>query len=60
MSGSTVANFVVVVVTMVWVASFVLSVVSTVYRPDPQIHLLFGSVVGAFMALGARKSGGGG
>lgn len=45
------ANIIAVVVTAVWVASFVVSLFSVSYKPDPQINVVFMAVVGAAMAL---------
>jgi len=50
-----IANAVIVVVTIVWVCSFVLSVVVPEYRADPQISVIFMGIVGGSLALKARK-----
>lgn len=50
-----IANAVIVTVTIVWVCAFVLSVFVPEYRPDPQIHFVFMSIVGGSMALKTRK-----
>lgn len=50
------ANIIAVIVTAVWVASFVVSLFSVSYKPDPQINVVFMAVVGAAMALkGSQK-----
>lgn len=48
------ANVIAIVVTAVWVASFVVSLFSVTYKPDPQINVVFMAVVGAAMALKGR------
>lgn len=50
------ANVIAVIVTAVWVASFVVSLFSTTYKPDPQINVVFMAVVGAAMALKGRSA----
>lgn len=50
-----IANAVIVVVTIVWVCSFVVSIVIPEYRADPQITVVFMSVVGGSLALKSRK-----
>lgn len=52
------ANFVIVVVTLVWVTSFLFSIFSSTYKPDPQINVIFMGIVGGSLALKARKSKG--
>jgi hypothetical protein len=53
-----VANGVIVVVTVVWVGSFVLSIVLPDYRADPEINVIFMGLVGGALALKRRKSRG--
>lgn len=55
MISPRIANAVIVVVTIVWVCAFILSVVVPEYRSDPQIHVIFMSIVGGSLALKARK-----
>jgi hypothetical protein len=50
-----IANAVIIVVTTVWVCSFVFSIVVPQYRSDPQITVVFMSVVGGSLALKDRK-----
>jgi hypothetical protein len=50
-----IANAVIIVVTVVWVASFVISVVAPEYRADPQINVIFMGLVGGSLALKSRK-----
>lgn len=50
-----IANSVIVIVTIVWVCSFVFSIVVPEYRADPQITVVFMSVVGGSLALKSRK-----
>jgi hypothetical protein len=52
------ANLIIVIVTAVWVTSFVVALMSTTYKPDPQINVIFMAVVGGAMALKARKPAG--
>lgn len=49
------ANLIIAIVTAVWVTSFVVALLSTTYKPDPQINVIFMAVVGGAMALKARK-----
>jgi hypothetical protein len=49
------ANAVIVVVTVVWVASFVISIIVPQYRADPQINVIFMGIVGGSLALKSRK-----
>jgi hypothetical protein len=49
------ANAVIVVVTLVWVCSFVLSIIVPAYRSDPQINVIFMSLVGGSLALKSRR-----
>lgn len=55
MISPALANVVIVVVTAVWVTSFVVALVSVTYKPDPQINVIFMAIVGGAMALKARK-----
>lgn len=55
MINPRIANAVIVVVTIVWVCSFVVSIVIPEYRADPQITVVFMSVVGGSLALKSRK-----
>lgn len=50
-----VANAVIIVVTTVWVCQFIVSIVVPEYRADPQIHVIFMSIVGGSLALKSRK-----
>lgn len=50
-----VANGVIVVVTIVWVCSFIVSVAIPAYRTDPQINVIFMGIVGGSLALKTRK-----
>jgi hypothetical protein len=51
-----VANGVIIVVTAVWVVSFVVSIVWPDYRADPQINVIFMGLVGGALAVKRRKS----
>jgi uncharacterized membrane protein len=51
----TLANVVIVIVTLVWVTSFAVSLVSATYHPDPQINVIFMAIVGGAMALKAKR-----
>lgn len=55
MITAKIANGVIVVVTMVWVCSFVVSILVPEYRADPQINVIFMGIVGGSLALKARK-----
>lgn len=55
MISPKIANAVIVVVTIVWVCSFVISVVVPAYRADPQINVIFMGIVGGSLALKSRK-----
>jgi hypothetical protein len=48
------ANAIVIVVTLVWAANFIIQFVVTTYKPDPLIHTAFMAIVGAAFAL-SRK-----
>jgi hypothetical protein len=50
-----VANGIIVVVTIVWVASFIISIFMPEYRADPQINVIFMGIVGGSLALKSRK-----
>lgn len=50
------ASAVVVVVTIIWAANFLLQFIVTTYKPDPILHGVFMSLVGGALAL-SRKSG---
>lgn len=52
------ANVIIVIVTLVWVVSFGVSLFSPVYKPDPQINVIFMGIVGGSLALKARKGSG--
>jgi hypothetical protein len=52
------ANFVIIIVTIVWVTSFVVSLASASYHPDPQINVIFMAIVGGAMALKAKRGTG--
>jgi hypothetical protein len=49
------ANVIIVVVTGVWVTSFIVALLSSTYKPDPQINVIFMAIVGGAMALKARR-----
>jgi hypothetical protein len=53
-----IANFILIVVTVVWVVSFAMSLISQTYHPDPQINVIFMGIVGAAWANAIRKGGG--
>lgn len=55
MISPRIANVVIVVVTLVWVCSFVLSIVLPAYRADPQINVIFMGLVGGSLALKSRR-----
>lgn len=55
MISPKIANGVIIVVTVVWVASFVISIVLPQYRADPQINVIFMGLVGGSLALKSRK-----
>jgi hypothetical protein len=50
-----IANGVIIVVTVVWVGSFVVSIFIPEYRADPQINVIFMGIVGGSLALKMRK-----
>lgn len=50
-----VANGVIIVVTVVWVVSFVVSIVSPDYRADPQINVIFMAMLAAHWRSRAGK-----
>lgn len=56
MISPRIANAVIIVVTVVWVCSFVISVVVPEYRADPQINVIFMGIVGGSLALKSRKA----
>jgi hypothetical protein len=55
MISPTLANVIVVVVTIVWVISFAVSIFSPIYKPDPQINVIFMGIVGGSLALKAKR-----
>lgn len=55
MISPRVANAVIIVVTLVWVSSFVLSIIAPEYRADPQINVIFMGLVGGSLALKSRR-----
>lgn len=55
MISPRIANVVIIVVTLVWVCSFVLSIVVPEYRADPQINVIFMGLVGGSLALKSRR-----
>lgn len=57
MSTPQLANRVIVVVTVVWVTSFVVSIVSPGYRADPQIHVVFLAALAALWRSSAGRQG---
>lgn len=55
------ANAVIVLVALVWAVNFFAPLVHPTYSGDPQLNLVFMSIVGGALALRAtRRSGGGG
>lgn len=56
MISPRIASAVIVVVTVVWVCSFVVSMVVPQYRADPQINVIFMGIVGGSLALKSRKT----
>lgn len=50
---------VVVVVTGVWLASFILAATYEHYQPDPQVNLIFMGIVGGALALKGQPNVGG-
>lgn len=48
------ANAIVVLVTLVWVANFVAQFVLPEYKPDPFINTIFAALVGGALALSKR------
>lgn len=48
------ANFVVVLVSVVWLANFVAPFLVPGYTSDPQLNLVFMSIVGGALALSRR------
>jgi hypothetical protein len=56
--SSTLANAIIVIVTAVWVTSFLVALFTVTYKPDPQINVIFMAIVGGAMALKARKPAG--
>lgn len=63
MLSKSVLNAIALVITTVWTLSFLAQFVPALnYDPDPQINLIFGTLVGGAFALpkllGARKGGG--
>jgi hypothetical protein len=62
--SKSVLNAIALVITGVWTLSFLAQFVPALnYDPDPQINLIFGTLVGGAFALpkllGARRGGGG-
>lgn len=49
---------IVVVVTTVWVVSFVATIAVPSYRADPEINIVFMGIVGGALALRKRGEGG--
>lgn len=56
MITSRIVDGIIITITVVWVCSFVLSILRPEYRADPQINLIFMSIVGGSVALKFRKS----
>lgn len=48
------ANAIVILVTIVWAANFVIQFIVETYKPDPLIHTAFMAIVGAAFAF-SRK-----
>lgn len=48
------ANAIVILVTVVWAANFIIQFIVTTYKPDPLIHTAFMAIVGAAFAF-SRK-----
>ncbi|KEI45070.1 hypothetical protein GU90_07705 [Saccharopolyspora rectivirgula] len=59
MVPSSLAQFVVVLVCVVWAANFAAPFVVTGYQTDPQLNLVFMSIVGGALALTRKRNGGG-
>ena len=55
MINPRIANAVIIIVTTVWVCSFVISFMLPEYRADPQINAIFLAIVGGSLALKSRK-----
>lgn len=55
MISPRIANAVIIIVTLVWVSSFVLSIIVPEYRADPQINVIFMGLVGGSLALKSRR-----
>lgn len=49
------ANAIVVLVTLVWLANFVAQFVIPEYKPDPFINTIFAALVGGALALSKRS-----
>lgn len=49
------AHFVIVLVCLVWVANFAAPFVVPGYSSDPQLNLVFMSIVGGALALSRKK-----
>lgn len=54
MLPKSLANAIVILVTVVWAANFVIQFIVTTYKPDPLIHTAFMAIVGAAFAF-SRK-----
>lgn len=50
---------VILVVTLVWVANFVATLTVEGYRPSESVNAAFAAVIGATVALGSGRKGGG-
>jgi hypothetical protein len=59
MVPSGLAQFVVILVCIVWAANFAAPFVVPHYQADPQLNLVFMSIVGGALALARKRNGGG-
>lgn len=51
------ATGIIVLVSVVWFANFLLQFVVPGYQPDPTIHGIFGAIVGGALALSKQDTG---
>lgn len=54
------ASAIIVLVSVIWAANFVLQFIVSEYHPDVTINGIFMAVVGGALALSRKDSGGGG
>jgi len=54
------ANVIIVVVTVIWAANFILQFVVQDYKPDITLNGVFMAIVGGALALSRKKPGNGG